>query len=1138
MSLQYVFGSSGSGKSHYLYNNIIKESLLHEENSYILIVPEQFTMQTQRDLVSMHPNKGILNIDVLSFERLAYRVLEEVGGFERILLDDLGKSLILRKIAAEKQEELTVLGANLKKAGMIEEVKSVISEFIQYNIGLKELDSMIESMGDKGRLPYKLKDIRILYQSFLEYMEEKYITMEELLSVLCKAVDQSQIVKNSVIAFDGFTGFTPIQNQLIEKLLLYSKKVYITVTIDPKTDPYDNSNPAGLFHLSTRTIAAIEKLRIQNRIQKEEDIRFTDTYTYRYKDVESLSFLEQHIFRYPIKSFTKAQENVKIYCTKNPQEEVGFIASRIKKLIMEQGLRYRDIAVVTGDMERYSHYVERIFSDYEISYFLDKTRQVLLNPLIEFVRSVLEMIEDDFTYESVFHYLRSGVAGFSMENIDRMENYCLATGIRGRSKWNQKFIRQVKGITEEDLEGIEKDRKALMFSLEPLLESVKRKKVLVKEITGKLYEYMVSLDLEGQLAKLEKEFEEKKEYEKAKEYAGIYPIIMDLFDKMVALLGEEEMSIREYAEILDAGFAEAKVGIIPPTQDRVMVGDMERTRLKDIKVLFLMGVNDGIIPKGIQSGGILSDMDREQLSGNHFVLAPTIREQAYIQKFYLYLMLTKPEQKLYLSYSKTDNQGAGIRVSYLIGALIKLFPEITIRDIEKESTFSDHIITPDTGIRYLIEGLSDFKKDKAAKEWKELFKWYRNHEEYDRILNKIMQAAFYSYEETGIGKAVAKALYGNLLENSITRLECFSACAFKHFIKYGLNLKERLTYQFEPTDMGTIFHDSLDMFSKRLENKGYTWLTVTDEIIEEILEESVNESLVDYGNTVLYSTARNEYLIRRIKRILKRTVWGLKEQLKRGAFKPEEYEVAFHMVPDLNTATIQISEEDTLRLRGRIDRIDICEEDDKVYVKIIDYKSGTKSFDITAAYYGLELQLLVYMNAALEMEKKAYPGKEIIPAGLFYYRLSDPVIERNREEEEEETKERLMKELCMDGLVNSDKDIIRKLDNQITGKSKIIPVSLDKSGEISKASSVASTEQFNRISKYITDKMSNIGREIINGQITVNPYAYGKEEACTFCEYRAVCGFDENINGFRKRKLKKVSKEQLWAMLGEKEVEE
>ncbi len=1136
MPLQYIFGSSGSGKSHYLYNKIIEESIRYPENNYIILVPEQFTMQTQRELVNRHPHKGILNIDVLSFERLAYRVLEEVGGDERILLDDLGKSLVIRKTAVEKEKELTILGSNLKKIGMIKEIKSVISELIQYNVGLAELDSMITTVGDKGRLPFKLKDIRILYRAFLDYLKERYMTLEELLGVLCRVINESAIIKNSTIALDGFTGFTPIQNNLIEKLLLYGKKVMITITIDGRTDPYKSNNTAQLFYLSTKMVDTIEKIRKHHNIGKEEDVRYQEESSYRYRNVESMAFLENHIFRYPVKSFSKEQENIEMYCTKNPQEEIHFIAARIKKLIMEKGYHYRDIAVVSGDMERYSHHVEQIFPDYEITFFLDKSRPVLLNPLIEFIRSLLAIMETDFSYESVFHFLRSGVVNLPMENIDRLENYCIATGMKGRSRWSKKWIRRIRGMEPEDVEEIEQDRQMIMEQLKPVLSAVKKNKIKVITLTTKLYEFMISLDIQNQLLKLEKQFEEKKEYAKAKEYGGIYAIIIDILDKMVALLGDEELTVREYARILDAGFEEARVGIIPPTQDRVLVGDMERTRLKDIKVLFLMGVNDGIVPKGIQTGGILSDMDRELLADKNFVLSPTVREQAYIQKFYLYLMLTKPEEKLYISFSKTDNQGTGIRPSYLIGTVRKMFPLLSIRDFEEECTYKDKIISARTGLRYIMEGLGEYKNKKAAtEEWKELFKWYLKSREYRNTINGILDAAFYTYSEKGIGKAAARALYGNILENSITRLECYAACAFRHFIKYGLQLKERQTYRFEPTDMGTVFHNSLALFSKRLENSEFTWFTATEEVMEGIMEEAVMESVIDYGNTVLYSSARNEYLIRRMKRILKRTVWGLKEQLAKGNFKPSRYEVAFHMLTDLETVNMTLSEEEQLKLQGRIDRIDVCGEEDKLYLKIIDYKSGNKSFDMAGIYYNLQLQLMVYMMAALEMEKRENPDKEVIPAGMFYYHMEDPVIEGKEEEEEEEIKERLLKELSMDGIVNSDLEIIKKLDNQIRGKSKIIPVALDKNGEISKYSSVASTGQLQVLSDYVKEQIKQIGLEIIGGNIEVNPYEYGKEQACTYCEYRGICGFDERIDGFHKRKLPSCGREQIWSKLdGEK----
>ena len=434
MALQFIFGNPGSGKSHYLYEHIIRESMKHPDINYIILVPEQFTMQTQKELVLRHPRHGIMNIDVLSFARLAFRVLEETGNGSREILDDEGKNLILRRLAGKKEDSLKVLKGNIKKPGYISEVKSVISELTQYNISPDGMDDMITEADESSYLAWKLKDIQVMYQAFEEYLADKYITKEELLDVLSQMVAKSEILKNSVIALDGFTGFTPVQNRLLGELMSICKEVLITVEMDGREDAFRYTHPYQLFALSKQMVTGLVQIAGERKIEIADPIYLYDKPVYRFRSNPELGFLESELFRYSRKQYPDETDHLSVYAAGSPDMEAKLTAQKIRRLVREKGYHYRDIAVICSDMGTYADHLERACTEYQIPVFMDYKKSILLNAFVEYVRSVLSMVEQDFSYESVFRFLRTGFTEFTRDEIDRLENYVVAVGLRGYKK--------------------------------------------------------------------------------------------------------------------------------------------------------------------------------------------------------------------------------------------------------------------------------------------------------------------------------------------------------------------------------------------------------------------------------------------------------------------------------------------------------------------------------------------------------------------------------------------------------------------------------------------------------------------------------------------------------------------------------
>ncbi len=1190
MSLQFIFGNSGSGKSDFLYDSVLKQAKENKEQQFLIIVPEQFTMQTQRELVERQKQHAIMNVDVLSFARLAYRVFDDLGKQNVVVLEETGKNLVLRKVAEQKKAELNVLGANMNKMGYVGEVKSLISELMQYNIRPDALAEFLEKepLGEGLRL--KMQDVLTMYQGFTEYLKGRYITAEEVLELLYDVAEESKLLCGSVIVLDEFTGFTPIQNRLMEKLLVLAKKVSVSVTMDVREDFYQCRGVHELFAMSKKTVASLLKVAELCKVPVEEPIVLPTGEKRRYAGAPDLYFMEQNLFRpgagsYRYKVSEKAMKSnknhekltdsqleetpdIRITSLKNPREELKFAAREIVRLTREQGYRYRDIAVVTGDVQQYGNYVPEIFEQYHIPYFIDQTKNILFHPFIECIRAILEMIEYDFSYESVFRFLRCGLAEkiipqgklSSMEleldgetgeksaqckeqtihrlteqEIDRLENYVLARGIRGASRWSKPWTFVMPDGTLEDMERLNEIREAVYENFKPLLMAFRGKENTVSTQTFELYSLIRRLDMEQLLKERGEFFEKNGNQARAKEYDQIYKIVMDLLDKVTSLLGDETMTIREYSDILDAGFEAAKVGIIPPGNDTVTVGDIERTRLKHIKILFFVGVNDGVVPKAGNQGGIISQFEREKMAEYHLELAPGAREKVFIQKFYLYLNMTKPSERLYVTFCRVNSDGKALRRSYLIGTLLKLFPQLVVEEPSEEETL-EGVLTAESALPFLMEGLNKPVEDEEA--WTALLAWYLSDEGDREKALQLFDAAFGVHQDDAISKAVTKALYGNTLDNSVTRLEQFAACAFAHYLSYGLRLRERELQQFASVDMGNIYHDVLERFAKGIEMSEYTWFDIPQEAQDALLSQSMEDAIAGSGIGDVFEDARNSYLLKRMETTAKRTIWALMLQVRKGKFVPSGFEVSFSRAERLDAVQFQLGEDEKMRLRGRIDRIDTYETDDKVYVKIIDYKSGNTSFSLLNFYYGLQLQLVVYMNVALELTKKIYKGKDTEPAGIFYYHITDPMVDSDGGESEEEIRRSILEQLKVGGLVNEDPEIYGAMDTDFTGTSSVIPVALKADGSLKAASKTASAYEFGLMSDYVRKKIEHVGKEIFAGNVSVKPYLLGDRSGCDYCPYHTICGFDVRMPGFSYQQFEKFdSSEEILAHIRE-EVED
>lgn len=1132
MALQLILGGSGSGKTTYLYDEVIRLSMEHPQEQYFLIVPEQFTMQTQKDIVTRHPNHGTMNIDIVSFARLAYRIFEELAVEQLSVLDDMGKSMVLRKVAAAQKRQLVLFGGQLSKPGFVGQLKSMLSEFYQYGITPEALREMAPS-ARSPLLRQKLEDLALVEQSFQEYIEGHYITTEQVLDVLCRLIPESGLIRNSVIALDGYTGFTPVQYRLTELFLVYAKQVYVTVTADEAAGIYGKMGIQNLFYMSRQMAVRLSEIAEKNQVKKLPDIMLGEQKNRRFARRPELAWLEQNLFRYGTDSaYTgEATDSIVFFQASNPSGEVSHIVHEIQRLVQEGKARYREIAVITGDLPGYGKEITHQFTQNQIPHFMDDKKNVLDNCLVELIRASLEAVRQDFSYESVMRYLRTGLVSQERTMVDRLENYILAMGIRGGKRFRETWERTYRGAGDLNVTEVNAFKDRVLAPLFAMQERFRQADLTIAGMTEAVLTLLADCRAEEQLESYQEYFTKIGEHRLAKEYGQVYGLVTELLKRLSDLLGEERVSRKEYLEILDAGFAELKVGVIPAVADRVVVGDITRTRLAHIRVLFFAGVNDGIVPARKERGSLLSDRDRDFLGEHHLELAPTAREESFQQRFYLYLMMTKPSKQLILSWCRTGADGKSRRPSFLIGELRTMFPNAALTDQETQA--DPEIYSVAEAKQRLSAKLGKYRdgqleQDEENAQFLELYRWFASSKDNQETLRRFMDAAFFVYEQQGISHAVAKALYGEILSGSVTRLEQYAACAYSHFLRYGLELLERKRFELASSDIGTLFHESIDLCFRRVKEKQYDWHTMTNETRDMLVEECVAAVTENYGNTILGSSARNRYLAQRVEQITKRTVWALQQQIKKGDFIPAGFEVSFSAADNLSAMKIALSESEALHLRGRIDRMDVCEDGGKVYVKIIDYKSGSTSFDLLALYYGLQLQLVVYMDAVTEMAQHYYPDKEVVPAGILYYNIADPLAEKKGQPDPEKIDAEILKKLRMNGLVNSELEVVRHLDRTIEKESDVIPVVL-KDGEVQAGrSSVANRERFARLSQFVHRKLKEAGQEILDGEIGVAPYKNGQRTACDYCPYHAVCGFDRKTSGYEFNRWKNRKTEEIW----------
>jgi ATP-dependent helicase/nuclease subunit B len=1137
MGLRLIYGRAGTGKSTYCLNEI-KERLKEGGNTpLVLVVPEQFSLQSEKNLVRVVGAGGIIRAEVLSFRRMAYRVFNEVGGLNRRHINSAGKCMLMYRIVDRLKDNLEILSGVVEQKGFINTLCDTVAELKRYDLSPEALKDACERIGGESLLKDKLAEISLIYGEFEKELHYKYIDSEDDLTLLADKIEQSRIFDEGEIWIDEFSGFTPQEYKVIGNLLRKVRRVNISLCTDCLIDE-GGIDCADVFAPVKKTAARLIGLAKSHGIDVEKPVKLEDSGIYGTET--EIRHLERNFFSFPYEAYMKPTKNLTIFSSTNIFSEVEETARAITALCRDEGLRYSEIAVVSRNLEGYEKVIASVFSEYGIPYFIDCKKDISGHPLVQLILSLFDIFSSNWTYQAVFRYLKTGLTGIDRDSIDIIENYVLAFGIRGKlwtqeQEWDYRMdiVPDNNGISENEsllIKRINEIRKSITTPLINFYEKAKGRNKS-RDICTYLYEFLCDIGVPQSIEKQVDEFREAGEFGLANEYSQIWNMLMEVLDQVVDVIGDERITLSRFHRILEIGIGEYKMGLVPPSVDQVLVGSIERSKGHDISALFVLGVNDGVFPAFTNCEGIFSDRDRETLGKLGLELAQDTRTSAFEEQFLIYSTLTTSKKYLRLSYPIADHEGRTMRPSIVISRIRKVFPNITeSSNIAAGSIDRDNIEMVTVPVPTFNELVSRMRSHaegiKVNTIWWDVYRWYSNKEFWKDKCDTVMSGLFYTNQVEAIKQENARKIYSRPLYTSVSRLESYIACPFSYFIRYGLKAKERRVFNLSAPDVGTFIHTVIDRFSTSLNKSGKDWRTVDKEWCGKEISNIVDNLLSGLSRPVLRSTGRYRYLSERLKRILTRAIWVIAEHIRRGGFEPIGYELAFGQDGEFPPIVLQLPSGEEVRLTGRVDRVDALKAEEGTYIRIVDYKSGSRSFKLSDVYYGLQIQLVAYMDAILNGT-----GRKALPAGIFYFRIDDPIIKSGSSISEEEIEKAIMKELKMKGLILADVKLVREMDRSIEGDSLIVPARINKDDTLGR-SSAASIEQFDMIFRYVKKLLANAVEEMLRGNIAISPYKRNKSISCMYCPYPSICQFDQGLKDNNYRIMKDIKDEDLWRLIG------
>lgn len=1095
MSLRIIYGTAGTGKSTYMFQEIQEKSKQKKQEKIKIITPEQFSFTAEKKLLDFAPSNSVLSAEVITFNRMAYRILEEVGGKTKKHLTKSGRVMLLDEILLSQKNDFTFLGKTDENIDMI---ATQITELKKHQVSVDTLREITQSTQDVY-LQKKLQDIYKIYEAYTTRVQNQYIDENDNLTILAERLEQSSQFQDSDIYLDEFVGFTLQEYNILRKLMKISKTVTVTVCADNLDE---NTNPDhDIFYANKQTVARLMKIAREENVIVEESIclKSEELATKQRFKTPELKHLAENMGEAFYRKYEKEAQNLSVFLANNPYSEIEHIAIEITKLVKENGYRYEEISVITKDIGTYGSLCKAIFRSYHIPVFMDEEKDLSENVLIKWMLSLLDIFVKNWSYEAVLGYVKTGFTSLDEQEISLLENYSLKWGLKG-SKW---YAKEWKFYDET-----EDEKQMILYAkgqvVEPLMRLKEQLKGLktVKQITQNLYNFMLENHIPEILEKKIAHLEKINELERMNEYITSWKVVTQVLEELIHVLGEEEITFERYSKILKMGFETSHLGAIPGTADQVIIGDTDRSRSHKVKAVFIIGLNDGSFPGNHKEEGFLDDRDREVLKEQGIELAKGTMEQLYDDHFNIYKAFTTAEEKLYLSYVSSDSEGKSLRPSIMLNKVKRMFPMLQEESdvVERKS----EILLASTTFDELLINLRKFQEgEEIDKVWFQLYRYYQTYE--PEKLASSLRALQYKNIPEKLQKQNLEKLYGNTLKTSISRLEQYEACAFSYYLKYGLKLQEQSTFQVGTIDTGNFMHEVIDSFFEYLEEKELSVKQLSEEQVTQITEEIVQEKLTLKRYDIFQSIPKYRVLAQRLKRVIVRSMGYIVNSLKYSEFEVFGHEMEFKQGKDYPPIVLELQDGKKVEITGKIDRVDIAKTPEGNYIRIIDYKSSIKNIDLNEVLAGLQLQLLTYLDATCKKE-------DVLPAGVFYFPLIDPILNSERSLAEEQIKEELQKQFKMKGLILADVNVVKKMDtNLVSGNSNIVPAYINKEGEVSDKASTLNRKQFENLQNYMEKILKQISTEILEGNIKIEPYyqVQNRKTPCEYCIYKSICQFNQ-----------------------------
>ncbi|MDC3425592.1 helicase-exonuclease AddAB subunit AddB [Aquibacillus sp. 3ASR75-11] len=1153
MGLRFLFGQAGAGKSDRCLAEI--EDKLHNNPNgapIYYIVPDQMTFQQEYSLLKRKKINGSIRAQVFSFSRLAWRVLQETGGSTRKFISSTGIQMMLRKIAEEKKQDWNVFQKAMEKQGFIEQLEGMITEFKRYRITpemlqmeIAQMDRFTHKHPGEVALQHKLEDLNFIYEKLMDALKDTYIDSEDQLRLLADKIETADFLSDSEIYLDGFHRFTPQELEVVEALLKKVRQVTVTLTVDDPTGA--PISELDLFCQTKETYQQLTSSAKECQITIDEMVHL-DQESGRFDERPYFAHLENYFDVRPSPTFEGAVP-IQLAQAVHPRAEVEGAAQEILRLVREEQYRFKDIAVLIRQTELYHDLIKTVFQDYGIPVFIDEKRTMMNHPLLELIRSGLDVIEGNWRYDAVFRMLKTGFIPITdnkypldVEAIDELENYVLEYGIRSKDRWcgdKQWIFQRFRGFDQASQTDEEKDmqrkmnryRYQVVRAFQPFEQQMSKAKTIAEKCQA-IYEWLESLGVPKQLEKIRNDLDSQGRIEHGREQEQVWNAVIQLMDEIVEMVGDEEMTLPIFRSTLESGFESLKFAHVPPSMDHVVTGTIDRSRIGGIKCAFLLGVNDGVWPKKPAGDGMITEEERELLAEHGIKLADGSKRQLLDDWFYVYLAFTAAQDRLWVSYPLSDEEGKSKSPSQLIKRIQDLFPAcqdlLLLQDADEMKEADRFISTPIKTRSALTSQLARNARGYPVDPiWNNVLNWYIQHHAKSSTTYTILQSLFYKNEPTYLSKETTEQLYPKEVKASVSRLEMYHRCSYQHFARYSLGLEERRTYKLDAPDIGQLFHEALKKITEWLQAEGKDYSQMNQDQAKQYANRAVESLGPILQHQILHSSNRYQYIQQKLQEVIARAAYVLSEQARQSQFSTVGLELSFGPNQELAPIKLSLPNGYELQLRGRIDRVDRAIDQEQLFLRIIDYKSSSKGLNLSEVYYGLALQMLAYLDVVLSQSEK-WLGEKATPAGVLYFHVHNPILSKSKKLTDMEIEQELFKKFKMQGLLVENEQVIRMMDTSLdSGTSKIIPAGLKKNGELRKGSNTAQRETFQQLQGYIRELMVGAGMDMTSGNVHLNPYQQKQQTACAYCSFHSVCQFDASLVENNFRRLKDLKDEEV-----------